>query len=71
VTAEDALRARVAELEAALADLLRGGQDYAADAVRVFADQKELTPTGRAAWARRRARNAAWVVLHKTQGDAK
>lgn len=50
---EDALRARVAELEAALAD------------------QKELTPTGRAAWARRRARNAAWVVLHKTQGDAK
>jgi hypothetical protein len=68
---EDALRARVAELEAALADLLASGQDFAADAMRVFADKDGLTPTGRAAWGRRRARNAAWLVLNKTQGDAR
>ena len=69
MTDEDALRDRVAELEAALADLLKSGQDYAADAVRCFKDKDGATPSGAEAHARRACRLRAWVVLNKTQGE--
>lgn len=60
----DELRARVAELEGSLRDLLANGQDAAADALRISSDPRGETPAGAAAIGRRACRTRAWKVLN-------